>query len=472
MKFVEVLKACEAANGGGSKQIIKEALATLDADGQRLMWYAMNPYLVFGVKKFDMPVAFAESDPADISPLFKLFDDLAARDLTGNAARGAVTTALSNFTEETAKYLARVIDKDLSAGFSDETYNLVLLASQGGGRGSFEENIKAIDKVIKGGGYQSFVGTPNYELLVPIFKVMLADKCDEVEDFDTYITFPCQADFKYDGERTIAIVNEGKINYYSRSGIEAKHVDGLFDADLLAIREELGYDFILDGERCSDLGFIDTVNAKKSGNDEAKANLRFRAFFLMPFTQWLNKKCTITMKENREQLGSLLDKLKPAKIILSEGRVVNDYADMTEFCNEAIDKPENAARKIEGLILKEFAAVYTWDRSYSWCKVKRFFDIDARIIGFYYGRKGSKYEKTIGGVNCVGFLNDGTRVEFNVGSGFNDEQRDDMRDNPDRWLKETHVIKYQEVSKSKSKAFASLRFCTYEHSRTDKLVEI
>jgi hypothetical protein len=28
---------------------------------------------------------------------------------------------------------------------------------------------------------------------------MLADKCENTEDFETEVTFPCQADFKYDG---------------------------------------------------------------------------------------------------------------------------------------------------------------------------------------------------------------------------------------------------------------------------------
>jgi hypothetical protein len=72
----------------------------------------------------------------------------------------------------------------------------------------------------------------------------------------------------------------------------------------------------------------------------------------------------------------------------------------------------------------------------------------------------------------VAFLESGERVEFNVGSGFSDDQRADMKANPQKWLDATHVIKYQEVSRSKSKSVASLRFCTYEHARDDKTVEI
>lgn len=138
-----------------------------------------------------------------------------------------------------------------------------------------------------------------------------------------------------------------------------------------------------------------------------------------------------------------------------------------EFCNDAIDK-----LKVEGLILKDWDAPYAWDRTFYWVKIKRFYDIDARIVGFYNGRPKTRLEHTIAGVNCIGFLEDNTRVEFRVGSGFSDAQRADMLANPQKWLDGTHVFKYQEISRAKNKEYASLRFPTYERSREDKLVEI
>lgn len=434
--FAEIIKACEQANGAGTKEIIKAALTKSDKIAQRLIKEALDPFRVFGVRKFNMPDHFNTEDTDDYKMVFDYLDRLASRQLTGDAARCAVTNMLSQFSEETAGYIVRIIDKDLKAGFSAETVN----------------------KIFKG--------------LVPSFEVMLADKCENTEDFETEVTFPCQADFKYDGERTIAIVKAGGVTYYSRSGKEATHVNGLFDEELMEIRAAEGYDYILDGERCSDKGFTDTVNAKKSGNDEAKANLRFRAFFLMPLTDWMAQKTAITMRANRAALEKRIKLSGCKKIILSEGREVKDYADMMNYCNEAIDLPENAARKIEGLILKNWDSVYCWKRTFAWTKVKRFFDVDARIVGFYPGRPKSRLANTVGGVNCVAFLESGERVEFNVGSGFGDADREDMKANPKKWLDAVHVIKYQEVCSSKSKQYRSLRFCTYEHSRDDKVVEI
>lgn len=479
--FMAIIKRCAEAKGAGSKQIIAKALSECDVFAMHLVKEALNPYRVFGVRKIEMPVTAMMETPNDAYPkFFKLLDKLHNRELTGNAAIEAVRIALSNFAAEEQGYIVSVIDRDLKAGFSADTFNKVVITKGMAGRtlldkkltGVFENDFKIADKVYKDVGNYFFREEVFADHLIPLFDVMLADKCENTDDFEDYVTFPCQADFKYDGERTIAIVKEDGVMYYSRSGKEADHVKGLFDEELLKIRTLLNYNFILDGERCSDKGFTDTVNAKKEGNDEAKSNLRFRAFFLMPLTHWLARKTDITMKETREALTAIIAATQVEKIILTEGRIVTDYQDMMNYCNDAIDLPENAARKIEGLILKNLDSVYVWDRTFAWTKVKRFFDIDARIVGFYPGRPKSRLANTVGGVNCVGFLESGERVEFNVGSGFSDADRADMKANPDKWLAATHVIKYQDVTKSKSKEYSSLRFCTYEHSRDDKLVEI
>jgi len=435
--FVEIIKQCESANGAGTKKMIQSALSNADETARKLIIAALNPYAVYGVRKFNMP----QSGPVNSSndaydEFFNVLDRLVSRDLTGDAARNAVTGTLGGFSIEEQNYIVRVLDKDLKAGFSAET------------------------AMKSWGKFDTFNKIPSFE-------VMLADKCASTEDFENYVTFPCQGDWKFDGQRNVAIQKNGEpTDNRARSGKSSEHLNGLFDEELAKIREYLGYDFILDGEAFAS-DFTETINAKKEGNDEAKANLRIRAFFLMPLTDWIAQKTTITMRQNRIALGKILKECGCKKITLSEGREVKDYQDMMKYCDEVID-----VHKQEGLILKDWDAVYTWDRTFAWTKVKRFYDVDARFISFYPGRPKSRLADTVGGVNCVAFLESGERLEFNVGSGFSDANRADMKANPEKWLKQTHVIKYQEVSRSKSKEVASLRFCTYEHSRDDKLVEI
>lgn len=435
--FVQVIRDCEQASGAGSKNIIKAALAKADSDARHLISLALDPYITFGIKQFEMPTKFAGD--SGVSTFLDLTQALSSRTLSGDAARAAVTNVLGTFDAELAPYLARVIDKDLRGGFSADTVN----------------------KVWADAGIDEFINT---------FEVMLADKCENTEDFEDKVSFPCQADWKYDGQRTIAIVREGRpVEYRARSGKPMEHLEGIFDADLNEIRYDVGYDFVMDGESFAS-DFTETINAKKVGNDKAKAALRLRAFFMMPLTDWIAQRTKITMRKNRAELEVHLRNCK--KIVLSGGREVKDFQDMTAYCAEVTTKGfDGQPNGHEGLILKDWDSVYVWTRSFTWTKVKNFYDVDCKIVGFYKGKKGKRLENTLGGIKVWGRTEDGTIVESDVGSGFNDALRKEIFENQDLWLGATVVIKYQEISKSKNKAVASLRFPTFEHRRDDKIVE-
>ncbi len=442
--FVSALKTCESANGPGKKAVIQEALSQVGPVGRQLMYYAMNPYYTYGVKKFDRPSEYADEDGC-ITTILDVLDQLRNRELSGTAARETVKMMLGCFTKETANYLERVIEKDLKAGFSPDTYNKIW---------------------------------PNDK--VPVFNVMLADKCTDAEEFETYITFPCQADWKYDGERNIAIVKSDGISHISRSGLEAFHMNGLFDTELIAIREYLGYDYVLDGERFAS-DWTDTMNAKKSGNDEAKSRMFIRAFFIMPLSHWEAQKTDITMRQNRENIQKMLADLPHVKrITLSRGREVKDYQDMVTYCDEVTTPGFDGQPKgHEGLILKDWDATYAWDRTIAWCKVKKFYSADGRIVGFEPGRPKSKFAGTLGRINVVGYLEDGTRFECGVGSGIKTLKpkddpdcptRDEIWNNKEKFLGTTIELKYQEVSLAKGKTVHSLRFPTVYRFRNDKIV--
>jgi DNA ligase-1 len=447
MNFADVLKACEQAGGAGSKKVIQQALGTFDATSRQLMFYLFNPFWTFGVKKYDKPICHALNEDnldAAVANLIQVLDKLKARELTGNAARVAVTDALELFTEDVAPYIERVIGKDPQAGFSNETYNKVW---------------------------------PNEP--VPIFNLMLADKCTEFEEFEQYITFPCWADVKYDGERNLCIVKDTGITYLSRSGLEAEHMAGLFDEELMRIRAYLGCDFVMDGERMA-ASYTDTINAKKSGaeGETGKKNMRFRVFFMMSLADWEAQSCATTMRQNRENLERTLTACECVKLTQTVGREVKDYDDMMAFVEEVTTPGYDGQKKgHEGLILKEYDAVYVWDRKMCWCKVKKFYDVDVRIVGYEMGRKS--LSNTIGALLYVGFLEDGRRVEGKVGSGLRIKSRgdgaptrDELLRDWDKWNGTTMVVKYQEISKAKDKTVLSLRFPTVFRFRDDKIVEI
>lgn len=440
--FTQVLSICSNAKGNGSKQVIKDALATLDETGQRLFKLALDPFLVLGVKKFDMPTLSAKTMDSqhDFEPFFKLIDQLSKRELTGNAAREAVTKTLIPFNAQTQEYLARIIQKDLKAGFSADTWNKV------------------------------HPYNPVY-----IFEVQLADTCDSQEEFDKHIKFPALGEIKLDGERNICIVTED-IVYHSRNGKVAEHMSGLFDEELFRIRDYLGYDFILDGERMA-AGYIETINAKKSGTegDLGKKNMKFYAFFLMPLFDWMAKETSITTRENRDHLAEILSVCKCEKIVLTKGREVKDYHDMVEFVAEVTTPGYDGLPKgQEGLIIKDWNSTYEWDRSMAWVKVKNFWDFEGKILNWEFGK--GRHAKRMGRVNVYGTLEDGTEFVVGVGSGFSDKDREDCAANFDtKWKDKILQGKYQEVSKGKDNKYNSLRFPTVDMERgfrDDKEIEV
>lgn len=456
--FVDVLTACQNAGGAGKKAAIQAALSTADTTTRKLFWHAMNPYITFGVRKWKIKSPYGTLD--DPTPFFDLLEALAARELTGNAASDTVANVLSMYPKHVADLLELVIEKDLKAGFSEDTYNIVLMA-----RGEYghvnDANYKLVKRVYEG-GTSNFVGNPFYNELVPTFTVMLADKCETPEEFLEKITFPCQADFKYDGQRTVCFVTDKGVTYYARSGKESEHLKGVFDDELARIRAHVQTDFVLDGEAFAS-DFTETMNAKKDGNDAAKANLRLRAFFLMPMSHWISRNTENTMRSCRAALTRILSTTKCQKIILTEGREVKDYADMVAYCNEVID-----VHKQEGLILKNWDSTYQWDRTMDWCKVKRFNDVDAKIVGWYKGRPKSRLENTCGGISIEAVDEKGREIRCNVGSGFSDEQRADIAANYDRkYHGTTVVITYQEISQAKDSEYFALRFPTIKQLLRD-----
>ena len=438
--FINVLRTCETAKGIGSKEVIKKAILTLDEDGCALFKYALDAMIVFGtrVSESDLKSAqYSSVDSADLHIITNVLDKLISRELTGNSARNAIISMLGNFTESTAEYISRVINKDLQAGFSVETYNKV-----------------------------------HPTKTIPVFAAMLANKCSTEEEFSE-IKYPLFADVKYDGERNVSIVQGSSITHYSRSGKIAEHMNGLFDEELKQIHAYLGYDFVLDGERMAK-NFIDTVNAKKSGKDgeESRKNMILRAFFIMPLTDWIAKKTNITMQESTEELNSLISNLNLTKIMLTDSTVVQNHTEMMKELHRVTTPGfQGMTKGQEGLILKNPDSVYEWDRSVNWCKVKKFFDADARIIGWEFGK--NRNSKRMGSVHAAGSLEDGTYFECSVGSGWTDSQREEFAQNFEKFEGKTIVIKYQEVSKSKDKAHASLRFPTVDQEklfRDDKVV--
>lgn len=383
--FIKALQISESISGSGSDAIKQEAIGNLCEDGKRLMVEMFSIFRVFGVKKYDMPTSFAFADES-AAVFFKLLDNLHERHLTGNAARAAVTDTFSQYTEETVKYLARVLDKDAKAGFSESTVN----------------------KVFPG--------------LVPVFKAMKGEKIEDKKkkgkdgritsepfDFKKKIGFPCRAEIKHDGLRSI-VFSGNPVLYFSYEGRLQDQWNGLFDDEVNALAVAHGGPIIVDAE-VEGNNFLETIRAKKSGNDLGKGNLRLKVFDLLTANEWQTETCTRKQNERSDYITKLLDIVKPPKIIQTEFTICKDLESLRAFHAKAVEDG------YEGTMVKVIEGVYEWKRSKFWFKWKPVISVDLKIVDFYEGKKGTKNEGSLGGLILEGVDENGNKIRTDCG-GF------------------------------------------------------
>jgi ATP-dependent DNA ligase len=368
------------------------ALTGLGTDDLRLVTEALNPYRVFNVtaNKTVMPTAYAATD-APYTPFFALLDCLFMRSLTGNAAKAAVTHCLGMYTERTAKALLRVLDKDLKCGATASTFKKL------------------------------------YTLDIPAWDLMGAEKMitpkeAALKKLKAYVwEFPCIAESKYDGNRSIIVVEGGTVGYFSRNGLVQEAYLGVFDAEALAFAKLTGGDVIIDGEILSDAGFQATQKTKGAGAD--KSALKFYAFDHMTLDQWKAQSCPVPQDNRSATLEAALKQLAFPRMLKSKFAIIANMDEAFAFYNAILEEGKNADGTLnglgEGLIIKRMKGFYEWSmsgtRSDTWTKWKPVMDFDLKIIGFELGKAGSKNFDKLGALVCEGKDENGTKILTNVG---------------------------------------------------------
>ena len=419
--FADAIEAAEKVN---TKKEKFAALSGIVPQEQRLIVEAMNPYRVFNVKKWvDQPGRHAKSD-TNIKSFYALLDNLHSRKLTGDAARAAVQDTLSWYTKRTAKYLARVLKKDLDCGAQRKTFKKIY---------------------------------PN--LNIPEFKVMLAEKMTKEYKWE----FPCLAEAKYDGQRVIAFVDPEKetVTYFSRSGKPADFCNGLFDKELLELvsNEADGEPVVVDGEVMGK-SFQESMTAKGRKNDKAKKNLRLYAFDWMPQVCWEKQRYNQLQVDRSIGLRELIEDSDFKTIMPAQYKIVKSVSEAKQFYNEMLKEG------YEGLIIKDLEAEYTWKRSSAWTKWKPVITLDLTIVELVKGK--GKYSNSCGAVKLEGEDENGLKIKTRMGTGMSDAVRDMLWRKRNTMVNKTMEVEAQELVRGKNKETYALRWAVFKKIRDDK----
>jgi Straboviridae DNA ligase len=197
---------------------------------------AQDPYTVYYVNKFKMPVHIKSSGPDDdtlLTAFLGLLEKLSKRELTGNAAKDAVTEILTGATTLQQKWCQRILLKNLRCGLQESSINKVW-------PGVVKSFAVALACTLK----SEFVKGEGIKILEPV-------------------SYPVRVEPKLDGLRCIAVKQNGKVTFFTRNGTI------LESPGLACVREILTNapfdNVVLDGEMLANGNWNDSVTAVMKG---------------------------------------------------------------------------------------------------------------------------------------------------------------------------------------------------------------
>jgi DNA ligase-1 len=341
--------------------------------------WALDPMVTFGVKQ----VPIREGADGEGLPM-KEFEELASqlqhRVLTGHDARDAIIQDMEMATnEQWNDWYRRILIKDLRCG----------------------TGAKLINKVVKG--------------TVPLFECMLAH---DGAKHPKKITGECMVEYKYDGVRVIAIVQNGSATLHSRNGKLLSNFPHIEEA--LSKPEFDG--LVFDGEVMSEdfQSLMRQVHRKEGAQTEDAYLAVFDMLTLAEF------KAGGTTKTAEVRRGRLLE-LDHANLLPDSIRIVDAYSVNfdTEEGKAEFDKLNKTAlaEGYEGLMIKPIDQGYKCKRSHAWLKVKPFIEVTLSVVDV---EEGTGKNAGMLGALVVEGNDDGKFFHLNVGSGLTDDMRKDV----------------------------------------------
>ena len=354
-----------------------------------------------------------------------MLDILSSRAETGHNAIALVNTFINNHLEY-KDLVFRMIDKDLKCRIDAKTINKVI---------------------------------PN---VIPTFDVSLGEKVDwdrfNWENEDWYISR------KLDGIR--CILDKDNLKFYSRQGEEFWVLDVLKDA-IQPLDVLNGY--VLDGELSliTEDGSDDFQGIMKQirRKNHTIPNIRYNVFDILTKEEFDSKTSTRKFSERYAQLLELKEVLEATgRINVVEQTLMKSNDTLNHFRQAVVDNGW------EGLMLRK-DDIYKGKRSYDLMKVKNFSDAEYIVESVEIGTKPMLIDGVMKDVECVSALHFSHKgFDVKCGSGLNDSQRIEWKENPNLIIGKTIKVKYFEETVDQN-GNLSLRFPillnVYENGRFD-----
>ena len=285
--------------------------------------------------------------------------------------------------------------------------------------------------------------------LIPTFEIQLGTSIEKCKLIDgTYISIS----HKMNGTRCVYINGQMK----SRQN---KLYGGL-DHIITDIKKLGLEDFFIDGELVykNEEGLSDSDAFQKGcsiamSKDNDKSQLKLVVFDIFPKEEFINLHTSKkTYKERRKDLDKLEESIIASNITnLSVVERLYEGTDRSQIWKWLDYADEDMGW--EGIMIN-LDTPYECKRTKNLIKVKRFFEKDLRCTNVNIATTG-KYKGIMGSITCNYFDN-----TVDVGSGFNDSQREYYANHPEEIVGKIVSVKYKEETQNKDGG-KSLQFPVY-----------
>ena len=410
-----VIQKLESDNSSLFKQsVIKDNIDNVDfIEGAKM---ALDPLVTFGVKQ----VPFSETDGPGVDDIEvgMVFVKLIKRTLTGHAARDAIQELCDKATnEQWNDWYRRILIKDLRCGTGAKLINKVQADT------------------------------------IPLFGCMLAH---DGAKHPKKIAGECYVEYKYDGVRVIAIVQNGSATLHSRNGKLLENFPHIEEA--LSKPEFEG--LVFDGEVMSEdfQTLMKQVHRKEGAQTEDSYLAVFDMLTLDEFNAGGTSKNAI---ERRQRIVNLSD-LFTYRIQLVDATLIDMDSDEGQVKFQQMNK-RALDEGYEGLMIKPIKEGYKCKRSHAWLKIKPFIEVTLKVVDLEEGT--GKNEGLLGALVVEG-EDDGKFFRLNVGSGLTDDNREQIWANQDAVIGQLVEIRADAATQSQDAEDTwSLRFPRFKTFR-------
>lgn len=388
---------------------------------KKILKFVYDPLIVTGLAKKKIQKEIDLEPTTKIENLIEAIDYLLENNTGSDLDIKNIQSFIESSDEEKRNFYKSILIKDLPIGISSTTLNKVY-------RNDF----------------------------IKKHSVMLATTFND----DSFSDEEFSVSLKIDGIRATVFNYKSGPKIFYRSG---KRIIGLIELEKSFL--ELPFDFVYDGElildnpdnlNSKDL-FRETQSIVRSKKDERKNNINFILFDKVPIDEFENGRSNKNYRKRLEDIeemfeNNLIDNIKLVPIYY-KGK---DKNKINSLLTKVLEENH------EGLMINLLDGYYETKRSKALLKVKKFNTVDLKVKDIIEHTRGNKLGSVI--------------VEYKdnlvqVGSGFNDQERDYFWENKEELIGKIIEIQYFEESENIKNNKISLRFPVFIRTRFEKKEE-